>query len=83
MCSTLPKNLATTTLPPIAGNDSTTFPASRLRTSSRMFDHFFKVPSSFCGGDPDETGHLPPQMLVIISTIVEMVLEKAEVLILL
>ena len=47
----LPKKLKMTpkTLPTIAGNASTVFPASLLSTSAGLFYHFFKIPSSFRG----------------------------------
>ena len=49
----LPKilQMTPTTLPTIAGNVSTVFPASLLSTSASLFYHFFKIPS-FLGGEP-------------------------------
>ena len=40
-----------TTLPAIAGNASTAFPASLLSASANVSDHFFKVALSF-GREP-------------------------------
>ena len=49
----LPKKLkmAPTTLPTIAENASTAFPASLLSESASLSNHFFKIHSSF-GGEP-------------------------------
>ena len=43
--------IAPTTVPTIAGNASTTFPASLLSASASLSNYFFNVPSSF-GGEP-------------------------------
>ena len=50
----MPKKLkiAPTTLPTIAGNASTAFPASLLSASASLFKHFFNSPLSFDGGIP-------------------------------
>ena len=52
--SALPQKLkmAPTTLPMIAGNASTAFPASLLRVSASLINHFFEAPSPF-GGEGD------------------------------
>ena len=59
----LPKKLkmTPTTLPTIAGNASTAFPASILSASASLFYHFFKTPSSF-GVEPSAP-HLPQRHL--------------------
>ena len=61
-----------TTLPTIAGNASTAFPASLLSVSANVSNHFFKVPQPFPGEPPP-----PPKTPVIARTIVEMVIERA------
>ena len=62
-------------LPAVAGNASTAFPVSLLSVSANLFNHFFKVPSSF-GGEP--TVPPPhPKTLVTARTIVEIVIERA------
>ena len=43
--------IAPTTLPTIAANASTAFPASLLSASANLSNHFFKIPSTF-GGEP-------------------------------
>ena len=66
--------MAPTTLPTIAGNASTAFPASLLSASSSLSNHFFKVSLSFDGGSPAPP---PPQKTpVMAKTIVEMVIEQ-------
>ena len=69
----LPKKLkiAPATLPTIAGNALTAFPASYLSA----FNHFFKTPSFFDGGLPVSPPH--PKTPVIARTIVEIVIERA------
>ena len=67
--------IAPTTLPTIAGNASTIFPASLLSASASLPNHFFKIPSSF-GGEPPIPAS-PPKTPVIASTIVEIVIERA------
>ena len=59
--------IAPTTLPAIAGNDSTAFLASLLSASASLCNHFSKAPSPF-GGEP----YVPPQ-----KTLVEIVIERA------
>ena len=61
--------IAPRTLSTIAGNASTPFPTSLLRASASLFNHFFKVPSSF-GVDAESPP--PAKTLVIVSTIVVM-----------
>ena len=61
--------IAPKTLPTIAGNASTVFPASLLSASASLHNHL----SSF-GGEPP-TPPLPPKAPVIARTIVEMVTE--------
>ena len=72
-----PKKLkiAPTTLPTIAGNASTPFPASLLSAFASLSNHFFKSPLSF-GGEP-HVSPPPPDIPVMASTIVEIVIEKA------
>ena len=67
--------IAPTTLPTIAGNASTDFPASLLSAFASLSNHFFKSPSSF-GGEPP-VPLPPPEAAVIARTIVEKVIEKA------
>ena len=82
--------ISLTTLPTIAGNSSTAFPASLLRASNSLFSHFlrffyllvkkilshfFKIPSSFGGEDPEAAGPLP-ETPIIASIIVEIVIES-------
>ena len=72
--------MAPATLPTIAGNVSTAFPASLLRVSASFFTLFFKSPSFFGEDDPDAARppcHPPQKKPVIVSTIVEMVIERA------
>ena len=58
---------ALTTLPTIAGNTSTAFPASLLSTSASLPNHLFSSPSS----------PLPrPKAPAVASTIAEMVIER-------
>ena len=80
----MPKKLqiASTTLPTIAGNASTAFPASLLSASASQFNHLFKTPSSLVGEPPPPPPPppplLPPQKApVMASTIVDMVTEMA------
>ena len=61
--------IAPTTLPTIAGNASTAFPASSLSAFASLCNHFFKTPSSF---QPS-----PLKTPVIARTIVEIVIERA------
>ena len=74
---TFPRKLkiAPTTLPTIAGNASTTFPASLLSASANLSNHFFKAPSSF-GREPPVPPP-PPKTPVIARTIVEIDIERA------
>ena len=73
----LPRKLkiAPTTLPTIAGNTLTVFPASLLSASANLFNHFFKTPSSF-GGEPPAPPP-PPKTPVIASAMVEIVIKRA------
>ena len=64
-----------TTLPTMANNASTIFPASLLSASASLPNHFFKTPSSF-DGQPSAPPSLP-KTPVIASTIVELVIERA------
>ena len=63
-----------TTLPTIAGNATTAFPASLLSASANLFNHLFKTPSSF-GGEPPPPP--PARTSIMASAIVEIVLERA------
>ena len=54
--------IAPTTLPTIAGNVLTVFPASLLSASVSLSNHFFKAPSSFGGEHPVPP---PPKALVM------------------
>ena len=58
----LPKKLrmASTTLPTMAGNASTAFPASLLSASANLSNHFFKSPSFF-DGEPPPPPSPPPK----------------------
>ena len=67
--------IAPTTLPTIAGNASTVFPASLLRASANLSYHFFKTPLSF--GVKPPVSPPPPKAPVMSSTIVKIVIEKA------
>ena len=59
----------------IEGNASTASPASHLRASATLFNHFVKIPSSFC--DSLTAGPPPtPKAPAIGSAIVEMVTER-------
>ena len=63
------------TLPTIAGNALTPYPASLLSASANLSNIFFKIPLSFDGELP---APLPtPRTSVIARTIVEIVIEKA------
>ena len=64
--------IAPTTLPTIAGNASTAFPASLLSASANLSNHFFRISLSF-GGEPPVP---PPKAPVMTSAIVEIVIEK-------
>ena len=65
-----------TTLPTIACNASTAFPASLLSASANLSNHFFKVPSSF-GGEAT-VPPLPPKSPITESTIVAITTKNAE-----
>ena len=58
----LPKKLKIVpkTLPTIAGNASTAFPASLFSTSASLFNHLFKTPSSFDRERPPPATPAPP-----------------------
>ena len=65
-----------TTLPTIADNASTAFPASLLSAFANLSNHFFRIPSSFGGETPVPPA--PPQKTPVITrTIVEIVIERA------
>ena len=68
----LPRKLkiTPTTLPTIAGNASTALPARLLRSSTSLFSHIFKAPSTF-GGEAGLPPPLPPKTPVIASAFVE------------
>ena len=66
--------IAPTTLPTIAGDASTAFPASLLSVSAILPRHLFKIPSSF-GGEPP-VPLPPPKVPVIARKIVEIVIER-------
>ena len=66
--------IAPTTLPTIAGNVLTVFPASLLSASVSLSNHFFKAPSSFGGERPVPP---PPKAPVMARTIVEIVIKRA------
>ena len=68
--------MAPTTLPTMAGNVSTAFPASLLSASASLSNHFFKVPLSF-DGEPSAPSLPPPKTPVMARTIVEIVFERA------
>ena len=68
--------IAPTTLPTIAANASTAFPASLLSASANLSNHFFKTPSSF-GGEPPVPLPPPPKTPVMTRTTVEIVIERA------
>ena len=61
-------------LPMIPGSASATFPASLLRASANLSNHFFRVPLPFNGEPP--APQLPPPP-VMARTIVAMVIERA------
>ena len=75
--TTFPRKLkiAPTTIPTIAGNASTAFPASLLSALASLCNHFFKTPWSF-GGEPAAPPP-PPKALVMARTIVQVVIERA------
>ena len=64
--------MALTTLPTMAGNDSTAFFVSFLSASANLFNHFFNAPSSFGGeaGPPPPPPPPPPKLPMAESTIV-------------
>ena len=74
----LPKKLkmAPATLPTMAGNASTAFPANLFSVSASLFNYFCKSPLSFDGGPPAPP-HLPPKTPAMERTIVEVVIERA------
>ena len=66
--------MAPTTLPMMGGNASAAFPASLLKASASLSNHFFKVPLSF-DGEP----HVPlppPETPVMARTIAAMVMDR-------
>ena len=67
--------IAPATLPTIAGNASTAFPANRLSAFASLSNYFFKTPLSFGGELPAP----PPSLkaLVMGRTTVEIVIETA------
>ena len=67
--------MAPTTPPTMAGNASTAFPATLLRASASLSNHFFRVPLSF-DGEPS-VPLPPPKTHVMARTIVEIVIERA------
>ena len=76
----LPKKLkmTPTTLPTMAGNDSTAFPASRLSASANLFSHLFKTSSSLRGEPPTPPPPpSPPKSSVTKSAIVAILAKKA------
>ena len=72
-----PKKLkiAPTTLPTMVGNVSAVFPASLLRASNSLSNHFFKVLLSFDAEPP--APRRPPKTLVMPRIIVEIVMDRA------
>ena len=54
--------MAPVTVPMMAGNASTVFPAGLLSASANLFNHFFKALSSF-GGEAGTRPPLPPPKL--------------------
>ena len=64
--------IAPTTLPTIAGNASSAFPASLLSASANLSNHFYKVPLSFHGGPPASPP--PPKTPGMEKIIVEIVM---------
>ena len=69
--------LALRKLPKIARSASTASRGKLLRAAATLFNHFFKALSSFGGDDPKIAEPHPPKTLVIASTIVEIVIERA------
>ena len=67
--------IAPTTLPTMVGNVSAVFPASLLRASSSLSNHFFKVLLSFDAEPPAPRRH--PKTLVMPRIIVEIVMDRA------
>ena len=74
----LPKKLkmTPTTLPAMAGNTSTGFPASLLSASANLYNYFFKTPLYF-GGEPPVPPPLPKSP-VIESIVVAIPAKKVE-----
>ena len=72
-----PKKLkiAPTTLPTMVGNVSAVFPASLLRASNSLSNHFFKVLLSFDAEPP--APQRPPKTFVMPRIIVEIVMDRA------
>ena len=70
------ENLKWHQLPTIAGNASAAFPASLLRASANLSNHFFKV-LLFFDGEPPAPPLPPPKTPVIARPIVEMGIERA------
>ena len=68
--------IAPTTLHTLAGNASTTFPASLLSAFANLSNHFLNTPSSF-GVEPPVPLPPPPKTPAIASTIIEIVIERA------
>ena len=65
--------MAPTTLPMMAGNTSTAFPPSLLRTSASLSNHFFKVPLPF---DGEPVPPVPQKTPVMERTIVQIVIDR-------
>ena len=68
--------IAPTTLAVMVGSASTVFPTSLLSAFASLFNHFFKVPSSFNGGPPIPVS--PPKSPMTESTIVDIPTKRAE-----
>ena len=68
--------MAPTTLPTVAGNASTAFPASFLSPSASLSNHFFKASLSFDGGPPTP---LPSSKSPIVESIIVVIPVKKEV----
>ena len=67
--------IAPTTLPTMVGNVSAVFPASLLRASNSLSNHFFKILLSF-DAEPPAPRRLP-KTLVMPRIIVEIVMDRA------